>query len=179
MRSLLPEHMQDKSNLAIEQCINEALNIDLKPFMTCLIDYCNEDVLHALAERFSLIGDGYETCTNIEEKRKLVKNAYKIHKLKATVKGIKNLLSENITFMSWQEYNGIHNHYKLCINYINSIVDRKNIINLLKKIENNKRLSAKQDGYDVVNGMYTPVYISCRFKSVLTAKCLPLEVQNV
>lgn len=175
MRSLLPEHMQDKSNLAIEQCMNEAFNIDLKPFMTCLIDYCSEEVLYALAERFSLIGDGYETSANIEEKRKLIKNAYKIHKLKATVKCIKNLLSENITFMSWQEYNGIHNHYKLRVNYYDTAVNRQIIFNLLRKIELNKRLSAKQDGYEIVNAIYTPLCITSRFKTEIIAKCLPLE----
>lgn len=143
--SSLPKFLQDESNLILEKCIDEALNISLTPFMTSLVDTMSKNVLFLKAQQLSLTdGDGWQNCKTEQEKRDLLKKSLKIHKFKATKKCIQDLINKSnttIKMSDWFEYNGLNNHYKL-----ECEADKLDEIeNLIKQIERSKRLSAKLD----------------------------------
>lgn len=173
-KSVLPSFLQDKSNLAIEKCINKAFEIDLKPFMTAIVDKLPDTILTAKAEAMSLTnGDGWQNCDTRTKKCKAIKKSVAMHRLKGTVKGIKSLLNSNITYMQWNEYNGIPYHYKLIFD--NDKYTKSEIMNILAEVHNVKRLSAKMDGYEAVVCAKTPLNIASRTQTEIIIKCLPKE----
>lgn len=173
-KSVLPSFLQDKSNLAIEKCINKAFKIDLKPFMTAIVDKLPDTILTAKAEAMSLTnGDGWQNCDTRTKKCKAIKKSVAMHRLKGTVKGIKSLLNSNITYMQWNEYNGIPYHYKLI--FKNDKYTKSEIMNILVETHNVKRLSAKMDGYEAVVCAKTPLNIASRTQTEIIIKCLPKE----
>lgn len=177
MRNVFPQSISDKSFNALEKCIDKAFDIDMSPFMTAIVDKLSENMLLYKAEQMSLTdGDGYANCITEKEKRKLIKQSFKQHKLKATVKCIKNLLTNEFTFTPWNEYDGIHNHYKLVINLKNSELTPTKISKIVAVIENNKRLSAKQDDYEICTEITSPLNIASRFKTEIIINSLPKEI---
>ena len=176
MRTNYPESISDTSFAALEQCLDKAFDIDLSPFMTVVVDKLSEDLLYYKAEQMSLTdGDGYANCTTAEEKRELIKQAFSQHKMKATVKCIKSLLTNEFTFTPWNEYNGINNHYRLVINLDNSELTPTKITKIISVVANNKRLSAKQDNLEVTSKTTALLNIAGRFKTIITVKPLPLN----
>lgn len=175
MHSLLPANLQDKTNLALEDCINKAFEIDLKPFVTSIIDKLPDSILYEKAKQFHLLDDGYNLCKTKEEKIRFVKNGIKMHQIKATKKCIKNLTDETVKYQDWYEYGGLNNHYKILIEPKDVKVDLTKVSEILKKIEKNKRLSAKQDNSDIVNTTQANTYMAARNYMEITAKPLPLE----
>lgn len=143
--SILPKSMQDETNLALEKCINKAFDISLAPFMVSLPDLISKNVLFMRAEQLSLTdGDGWQNCKTEQEKRTLLKKSLMIHKFKATKKCIYDFLNKSnleVNISDWYEYNGLNNHY--CLEFDSGALEE--IENLLKQIEQNKRLSAKLD----------------------------------
>lgn len=177
MLKIFPKSISDNSFEALEQCIDKAFDIDISPFMTAVIDKLSDNLLYYKAEQISLTdGDGWANCTTEKEKRKLIKQSFKQHKLKATVKCIKNLLTNEFTFTPWNEYDGLHNHYKLVINLKNGELTPTKISKIIAVIENNKRLSAKQDDYEICSEITSPLNITSRFKTEIIINSLPKTI---
>lgn len=176
MRNNLPESISDTSFKALEKCIDKAFDIDMSPFMSAVIDKLSENLLYFKGEQMSLTdGDGWANCTTSAEKRNLIKQAFRQHKIKATVKCIKSLLTNEFTFTPWNEYNGVHNHYRLVINLDDSELTPTKISKIITVIANNKRLSAKQDDYEVCTTTKAPLNIASRFKTTITVNALPIS----
>lgn len=176
MRNNLPESISDTSFKALEKCTDKAFDIDLSPFMTAVVDRLSENLLYYKAEQMSLTdGDGYSLCTTAEDKRELIKQAFSQHKMKATVKCIKSLLTNEFSFENWSDYNGIPNHYRLVINLDDSELTPTKISKIITVIANNKRLSAKQDDYEVCTTTKAPLNIASRFKTTITVNALPIS----
>lgn len=172
--SILPPNLQDKSNVALEKCINKVLNVDLKPFSTAIVEKLPDKILEIKAEQMSLTnGDGWQNCDTRTKKCKAVKKSVTMHRLKGTVKGINSLLNADITYMQWNEYNGIPYHYKLI--FKNDKYTKSEIMNILVETHNVKRLSAKMDGYEAVVCAKTPLNIASRTQTEIIIKCLPKE----
>lgn len=175
MHNIFPASISDESFSALEKCADKAFDIDMSQFMTSIADKLSENLLYFKAEQMSLTdGDGYADCKTPEEKRNLLKQAFRQHKLKATVKCIKNLLTNEFLYQQWNEYNGIPNHYRLVINLKNSEITPIKTAKIIASIENNKRLSAKQDNYyDICSANTNTFCIASRFKTEITINCLP------
>ena len=145
-KSLLPEIMQDESNLALEECINKAFAIDLRKFMTCQTENLEDNILYEKAKQMHVLGiEGYNDCTNREEKEALIKNSIRMHRYKGTLKSIKSsITSFEFEFESWQDYDGIPNHFKIKVEKDGTM--NENIFRrAIKSINENKRLSSKMD----------------------------------
>ncbi|MGN1125539.1 MAG: phage tail protein [Candidatus Gastranaerophilaceae bacterium] len=144
-KSILPKNIQDESNLALEKCMDKSFDISLTPFMTSLTDTLSKNVLFLKAQQLSLTdGDGWQNCKTEQDKRDLLKKTLRIHKFKATEQCIHELINKSdttIKMSNWFEYEGINNHYKLECE-ANNIAE---IENLIKNIQQNKRLSTKLD----------------------------------
>lgn len=172
MHSSLPEILQDKANLAIEKCLNKALSIDIKPFVSVLIDKLSDDILFEKAKQFHILDEGYNLCKTKQEKIRFIKNAIKMHKIKATKKCIKDLNDKLIEYQDWYEYDGIYNHFKILI-FVND--DFSKVSEIQKSIENKKRLSAKEEMTIVINNCQNNVYVGSRCINSILYKALPEE----
>lgn len=161
--SLLPQILQDESNLALENCLNESFNFDFAKIMTCIPNTLSDSVLAELAKQFHVTSEGWNDCKTREEKINLIKNAIPLHRIKGTVKAIKDCLNiENVDtkYLSWYEYNGIPHHFKLKFSF-DGISVTEEIINIIrKKIEEFKQLRAKLDITELQNVIKTDVFVT-------------------
>jgi len=152
--SMLPQILQDKTNLALEECINESLNIDLSKIMTCMPDNLQNSVLSSLAAQYHILSEGWNDCKTRDEKISLLKRAIKLHRYKATVKAIKECInSEDIKsdYIPWFNYDGLPHHFKIKL-YLDGISYSQEIKNtILKKIEEYKQLRAKLDKTEIMH----------------------------
>lgn len=172
MLSGLPGYFAQTTAGALEKCINRALGIDLKPFMLAIPEKLSASVLDAKAEAVSLKdGDGWQNAVTLAEKCTAIKKAVPTHRFKGSVKGLKSVLNADITYLEWREYGGIPYHYKLIIEREKYV--KSEVYGILREIENVKRLSAKQDGYEAVISAKTPVNTASTAKIEMTVKSLP------
>lgn len=153
MSSLLPTNLQDESNLALEECIKQELNIDMKPFMTSILNYVPNSVLPYIAKQYHVTGDeGWNDCTTREEKLDLLSNAVDIHRKKGTVGAVKkaiNIDGYSATYRHWKEYGGIPHHFKIAIDLNNLGISEELQNSIKKKIEECKQLRAKLDALNI------------------------------
>lgn len=152
--SMLPQILQDKTNLALEECINKSLDFDLSKIMTCMPDNLSDSVLSALAGQFHVLSEGWNDCKTREEKISLLKQAIRLHRYKATVKAIKECINSDdikADYIPWFKYDGLHHHFKIRL-YLDGISYSEEIKStILKKIEEYKQLRAKLDKTEIMN----------------------------
>ena len=168
MASLLPKNLQDESFLALEECIKMSLDIDIKRFMTSVVDYLPDAVIDELAEQFSIKDEGYFSSGEVdrlrEEKIALIKNAVRLHKIKGSVGAIEDvshLYSGEAEYIPWYKYNGISHHFMLDKFYYDTGVDILSDYEKIKtQLENTKQLRAKLDGINFYTGIKKDTYIS-------------------
>lgn len=172
MRSSLPEILQDKTNLTLEKCLNKTLSIDIKPFVTVLIDKLSDDILYEKAKQFHILDEGYNLCKTKEEKIRFIKNGIKMHKIQATKKCIKEITDTKIEYRDWFEYDGVYNHFKILI-FVND--DFSKVSENQKNIESKKRLSAKEEMTIVINNSENKAYVGSRYVNSILYKALPQE----
>ncbi len=93
--SLLPLVYQDKQNLALEECIKEELNIDLKKLLIFPIENASDDLLPILAKECHVLGaEGWNFCRNKREKQNLLLNSLNKHIMKGVLPTILNILQD-------------------------------------------------------------------------------------
>lgn len=161
--SLLPQILQDETNLALETCINESFNFNFAKLMTCIPDSASDSVLTELAKQFHITSAGWNDCKTREEKINLIKNAIPLHRTKGTIKAIKDCINiENIEakYLPWNEYNGIPHHFKL--NFLSDNVPiTSEVVNIIrKKINDFKQLRAKLDLIELQNVIKTNIFVT-------------------
>ena len=114
-KSLLPLVYQDKQNLALENCIKEELNIDLKQFLIFPIENVSDKLLPTLGKEFHVMGaEGWNMCRNRKEKEKLLLNALNKHIMKGVKPTILNVLNDFgiiAEISEFWEYGGRPAHY--------------------------------------------------------------------
>lgn len=153
MKSLLPIALQDESNLALEQCITKAFEIDLKPMMIYAFDHVDVELLSFLAEQFHVLGDeGWNFTKTEQEKRNLLKNALEIHRYKGTKYAlIKVLETLNIqgNIEEWFEYGGNPYYFKVVLNVLNQGLTDKVELQLLNLINTFKNARSKLETIEI------------------------------
>lgn len=148
-KSLLPYSMQDESNLALEQCINQAFSIDMTKFLTCIVDNLSDEVLYEKAKQFHVLGiEGWKDCKTREDRENIVKNAIRMHRFKATVSSIKTRINEEFEYLPWHTYQGIPNHFKIRI-YVEEPVSNQTKLRFSQVIQEYKRHSSKMDELEI------------------------------
>ena len=159
-KSLLPESIQDVSNLALEKCINEALNFDMSLFMICLPENLSDSALFARAKMLHILGaEGWNDCNTREEKIELINNAIKMHRLKGTVASIKTRLSgTNIEYLNWDKYEGVPNHFKVKVR-TKEVINENTASKIIQAINENKRFSSKMDALEIDTVFESGVYL--------------------
>ena len=150
MPSILPYSMQDESNLALENCINQAFDIDMSKFLTCINDNLSDDVLLAKAKMFHTLGnEGWNDCETREDKISLLNNVIRTHRFKGTVYSIRSrLVNVDFEYLAWHQYNGTPNHFKI-IMYVDKPVSEETKTKIMQAINEYKRLSSKLDALEI------------------------------
>lgn len=147
--SLLPPIFQDISNLALEKCALLVLKLDIKRYMPLCIDYLDEKYLYYLAENFHITGDeGWNFATTVQEKRNLLKIAFKKHMKKGAISALDsvfNALNLSGKFQKWDEYGGRPGRFRVVIDFTNKMFNAAIVSRLSRLIELTKRKSAILD----------------------------------
>lgn len=116
MNSLLPKSLQDKSNLAIEECIKTALDIDITKFMVTPVQNVNDDLLPVLAKENHILGvEGWNLAEKRKQKENLIINSTQLHSKKGSKPSIINALKQlNIEaeIQEWFNYDGKIGHFQ-------------------------------------------------------------------
>ncbi len=180
MEYIIPESIQDTSNKAIEECIINALeNIDYTKFTVTIPENLNENVLPYIAEQRHILGnEGWNSALTKEEKCGVIHKSFSLHRKKGTLGAINDILkiyNASIEYINWTEYNGIPHHYKIVLSIENENFDTTKIKEMLSKIKEYKQLRAKQDTFETVNSMHTPLYISERINQTIITSSLPQD----
>lgn len=148
---LLPSSIaRDASILQIASAVSEAMNktgraID-NDFIMSQIDTLPEAVINSLAWQFHV--DTYDMNLDIEQKRKLVKNAIKDHKYKGTswaVKSVVEVLLNYAKVEEWFDYGGKPYHFRVNGSY-GPIVKDKELQNLVDAVQAAKNVRSWLDG---------------------------------
>ena len=116
MTSLLPKSLQDKSNLAIEECIKTALDIDVTKFMVTPVENVSDKLLPVLAKENHIVGvEGWNLAQNRQQKEALIINSIMLHAQKGSKLSIVNALKQlNIEakLQEYWEYQGKIGHFQ-------------------------------------------------------------------
>ena len=192
--SLLPVNLQDKSFLALEECAKKALKIDMKPFMTSIVDYLPDAILDELAEEFHIKEEGYNDAKNRKERIALIKNAVTLHKRKGTVGAVEDFLeSLGAKCKMWRDYGGIPHHYKIDVDYIGvnegagssdlltgktgekGVDPYKTAEKIVEQLEYYKQLRAKLDEINMSVGTYKELYVT---NAVLIGETIVIDIKG-
>ena len=114
--SLLPKSIQDKSNIALEECIKQAFDIDVTKFMVTPVQNANDALLPILAKENHILGvEGWNLAANRKQKENLIINSVKLHSEKGSKPSIVNALKQlniDAKIQEWFEYSGKIGHFQ-------------------------------------------------------------------
>lgn len=105
------------------------------------IDSLPENVLDILAYDFKV--DWWDTSYTLEEKRRTLKNSWKVHRMMGTKAAVEMAISAiypNTTVEEWFEYGGKPYHFKLTIDATHERTDIKQHAQILNRINYYKNL---------------------------------------
>lgn len=115
-KSLLPKSIQDSSNLAIEECIKQAFDIDVTKFMPVPVQNVSDDLLPILAKESHITGiEGWNLTANRKQKEDLIINSVELHSKKGSKPSVIEALKKlniDAEISEWFEYSGKIGHFK-------------------------------------------------------------------
>lgn len=169
--SLLPIAIQDAHNVALEECIKESLNIDLKKFMLVPIENVNENLLPFLAKEAHITGyEGWNLAKTHEQKVNLIKNSFLLHAKKGTMETMLNaLINLNVEadIKEWQDYGGRIGHFKVeFLNIFNRGLDENFEKEIVEVIKNYKPLTRILDTISYFLCSKGQIYTGVRLQSL-------------
>ncbi len=149
-KSLLPASLQDKNNLALEKCINSALDIDVKKFMKYPVENLSDELLEELARENHIMGfEGWNLAKTRKQKENLIKNSIISHAKKGSIPSIKEALSNlgmEAEIEEYFEYQGRPSHFKVrFLNIYDRSLDKKLEKEIIELINNYKPATRKLD----------------------------------
>jgi len=116
-KSLLPESLKDKSNLALEECMKEALDIDITKFMKTPVQGVKDELLPVLAKEAHILGvEGWNIAQTRREKENLIIDSVMLHAKKGSKPSIENAfqsLGIEAEVKEWFKYGGKIGHFRL------------------------------------------------------------------
>lgn len=179
MASLFPKKLQDKSNLALEKCMNKCFDIALKPMMFLFFDSCDERLLPLLANAFHVEGlEGWNFTATVQEKRNLLKESLLIHRYKGTKAALKRVLKVlNVTgeIQEWFEYQGRPMYFKVVLEVFDKPLSIETETRLIELIYEYKNLRSKLEGIEIYLTETANMYTYCHLVSGTT---ISIEVIN-
>ena len=112
-----------------------------------VIDRLDARLLDILAYDFKV--DWWDADYSLEEKRRTLKNSWRVHKLLGTKAAVEMAISAiypRTTVLEWWEYGGEPYHFRLDINITNDSIDSVKQRRVLERLEYYKSLRSHNDG---------------------------------
>ena len=112
-----------------------------------VIDRLDERLLDILAYDFKV--DWWDADYSLEEKRRTLKDSWRVHKLLGTKAAVEMAISAiypRTTVLEWWEYGGEPYHFRLDINITNDSIDSDKQRRVLERLEYYKSLRSHNDG---------------------------------
>ena len=112
-----------------------------------VIDRLDERLLDILAYDFKV--DWWDADYSLEEKRRTLKDSWRVHKLLGTKAAVEMAISAiypRTTVLEWWEYGGEPYHFRLDINITNDSIDSDKQRRVLERLNYYKSLRSHNDG---------------------------------
>lgn len=112
-----------------------------------VIDRLDEQLLDILAHDFKV--DWWDADYSLEEKRRTLKDSWRVHKLLGTKAAVEMAISAiypRTTVLEWWEYGGEPYHFRLDINITNDSIDSDKQRRVLERLNYYKSLRSHNDG---------------------------------
>ena len=112
-----------------------------------VIDRLDERLLDILAYDFKV--DWWDADYSLEEKRRTLKDSWRVHKLLGTKAAVEMAISAiypRTTVLEWWEYGGEPYHFRLDINITNDSIDSVKQRRVMERLEYYKSLRSHNDG---------------------------------
>ena len=112
-----------------------------------VIDQLDEQLLDILAYDFKV--DWWDADYSLEEKRRTLKDSWRVHKLLGTKAAVEMAISAiypRTTVLEWWEYGGEPYHFRLDINITNDSIDSEKQRRVLERLNYYKSLRSHNDG---------------------------------
>ena len=112
-----------------------------------VIDRLDEQLLDILAYDFKV--DWWDADYSLEEKRRTLKDSWRVHKLLGTKAAVEMAISAiypRTTVLEWFEYGGEPYHFRLDINITNDSIDSEKQRRVLERLNYYKSLRSHNDG---------------------------------
>lgn len=111
------------------------------------VDTLPESLLDILAEDFKI--DWWDPEFTLEEKRRVFRDNWKVHRTIGTVGAVENAISAiypDTTVLEWFDYQGDPYHFKLRINITNEVINSNKMRRVLSRVKYYKNLRSHSDG---------------------------------
>jgi len=154
--SMFPDVLKSDSKLnalafTIADKLAERPNEITKLSIFTQIDKMPEGILDILAHDFKV--DWWDPEYNLQEKRKILKDSFRIHKINGTKGAVEDAISAiypNTKVLEWFEYDGEPYRFKLLIDAVFESVDPKKHQRVLERIKYYKNLRSHLDVIEYV-----------------------------
>lgn len=145
MSNLSP--INDLSSKTFDDIFSRFQELDTECLLVYLFDKVEESALVHLAEQFHITGnEGWANCSNVSEKRDLIKNSLNLHRFRGTrfsLVRVLDILGLNGQLEEWFEYGGKPYHFKITVDMNNKAFDETTEASLLDLITANKNVRSK------------------------------------
>ncbi|WP_298029665.1 phage tail protein I [uncultured Dysosmobacter sp.] len=149
--TLPPALQKDPSAVALAEAVADLLSQRPEEIKRLLlypaIDKLDGPLLDILAHDFKV--DWWDADYTLEEKRKTLKDSWRVHKLLGTKAAVVTAISAvypHTTLEEWFEYGGDPFHFRLWINLTNDDVDSERMRRVLDRLNYYKSLRSHNDG---------------------------------
>lgn len=118
-----------------------------------VIDRLDEQLLDILAHDFKV--DWWDADYSLEEKRRTLKDSWRVHKLLGTKAAVEMAISAiypQTTVLEWFEYGGEPYHFKLLVNAAYEQIDPEKHRRVLEKVQYYKNLRSHMDEVEYCDG---------------------------
>ena len=162
--------INDLSSQAFDELFSRFQELDTERLLIYLFDKVEESALIHLAEQFHITGnEGWANCSNISEKRDLIKNSLNLHRFRGTrfsLVRVLDILGLNGQLEEWFEYGGRPYHFKITVDMNNKAFDETTESSLLDLITANKNVRSKLESL-IINliSSATQIYASYTISS--------------
>ena len=174
-KSLLPVTLQDKNNLALEKCINAALDINIKKFMKYPVENLSDELLEELAHENHILGfEGWNLAQTRKQKENLIKNSLISHAKKGSIPSVKEALANlgmEAEIEEFFEYQGRPAHFKVrFLNIYDRSLNEKLEKEIIELINNYKPATRKLDVINYFLCSKAKCFYYTRIKSIEKTK---------
>lgn len=164
VETLPPALRTDPSVVALAESLADVLVARLPEIDRLLIypaiDTLDESLLDILAYDYKV--DWWDPEYTLEEKRRTLKDSWRVHKLLGTKAAVETAISAiypNTTVQEWFEYGGEPYHFRLCIDASDSVIDLSKQRRVLKRLEYYKNLRSWNDRIEYHVNLQDPVSV--------------------